>query len=217
MKALGLVVSDEKVFENCHLKTYCLTPWPTYNTNWNNLNNFGRGPPRDHFCDVWSKSNERFQRRWCWSKKVYGRRTTDDARRTTTDDGQRPITIVYPEHFVLRWAKKDICVCFNCKKLEDNDDDLCDYLHLRLVKWKLIKQEQYRFSIRQAVCNIVSGCWKYCWYSFGNWRIDYPFVWPSFISLEILVIAGYAHKQCATLCPFLHLLENLTSFQATCR
>jgi len=30
-----------------------------------------------------------------------------DARRTTTDDGQRPVTIAHPEHFVLRWAKKE--------------------------------------------------------------------------------------------------------------
>ena len=53
MKALGLVVSD-KFFENCILKTYFLTPWPTYATNQNHLNNFGRGPPRDHSCRVWS-------------------------------------------------------------------------------------------------------------------------------------------------------------------
>ena len=26
--------------------------------------------------------------------------------RRTTDDGQRPVTIAHPEHFVLRWAKK---------------------------------------------------------------------------------------------------------------
>ena len=42
MKALGLVVSD-KIFESCILKTYFLTPWPTYVTNRNHLNNFGRG------------------------------------------------------------------------------------------------------------------------------------------------------------------------------
>jgi len=54
MKALGLVVSDEKIFEN-----------------------------------------ERFQRRRCLCKKVYARSTTDD-------DGQRPVTIAHPEHFVLR-------------------------------------------------------------------------------------------------------------------
>jgi len=98
MKALGLVVSDEKIFENCILKTYFLTPWPTYATNQNHLNNFGRGPPRDHSCEVWSKSNEWFQRRRCLSKKVFGRRTTDD--------GQSPVTIAHHEHFVLRWAKK---------------------------------------------------------------------------------------------------------------
>ena len=107
MKALGLVVSDKKIFENCILKTYFLTPWPTYATKQHHLNNFGRGPPRDHSYEVWSKSNEWLQRRRCLSKKVYGRRTTDDGRwRTMTDDGQRPVTIAHPEHFVLRWAKK---------------------------------------------------------------------------------------------------------------
>jgi len=69
MKAQGLVVSDKKIFENCILKPYCFTPWPTYATNWNGLNNFGRGPHRDHSCEVWSKSNERFQRRRCLSKQ----------------------------------------------------------------------------------------------------------------------------------------------------
>ena len=101
MKALGLVVSDKKIFENCILKTYFLTSWPTYATNWNGMNNFGRGPPRDRFYEVCLKSNERFQRRKCLRKKL----TTDDARRTTTHDGQRPVTIAHPEHFVLRWAK----------------------------------------------------------------------------------------------------------------
>jgi len=33
MKALG-----EKILENCILKTYFLTPWPTYPTNQNHLN-----------------------------------------------------------------------------------------------------------------------------------------------------------------------------------
>jgi len=42
MKALGLVVSDKKIFENCILKIYFLTPWPSYATNWNGLNSFGR-------------------------------------------------------------------------------------------------------------------------------------------------------------------------------
>jgi len=85
-------------FKQDFWKTFFFTLWPTDATNWNNLNNFGRGPPRDHSCEVWSKSNERFQRRRCSSKKVYGP--------CTTDDGQRPITIAHPEHFVLRWAKK---------------------------------------------------------------------------------------------------------------
>ena len=41
MKALGLVVSDKKIFESFILKTYLLTPWPTYVANWIGLNNFG--------------------------------------------------------------------------------------------------------------------------------------------------------------------------------
>ena len=70
MKALGFVVSDKKIFENCILKTYFLTPLPTYATNWNGLNNFGKWPPRDHSCEVWSKSNEWFQRRSRLNEKV---------------------------------------------------------------------------------------------------------------------------------------------------
>jgi len=80
---MGLVVSEEKIFENCILKTYFLTPRPTYATNWNSLNNFDSGPPRDHSCEVWSKSNKRFQRRYCLKKlltdgRTHGRRTLKD-------------------------------------------------------------------------------------------------------------------------------------------
>jgi len=61
MKALGHVVSNKKFFENCILKTYFLTLHSTYATNWNGFNNFGRGTPWDHSCEVWSKSNERIE------------------------------------------------------------------------------------------------------------------------------------------------------------
>jgi len=108
MKALGLVVSDKKIFENCILKTYFLTLWPTYATNWNGLNNFDRGPPRDHSCEVWSKSNKWFQRRCCLKKlltdaRSHGR-TTDDGRRTLKDHKSSL------EHFVLRWAKNRMMI-----------------------------------------------------------------------------------------------------------
>ena len=43
-------------FWKFHFKTYLLTPWPTYTTNWNGLNNIDRGPPRDHSCEGWSNS-----------------------------------------------------------------------------------------------------------------------------------------------------------------
>ena len=98
MKALGLAVSDKKIFEDCIFETPYLVVWPNYATNWNHLNNFSRGPPKDHSCEVWSKSNKGFQRRCHLSEKV-------DTRRTTTDAGQRPVTIAHHEHFVLMWAK----------------------------------------------------------------------------------------------------------------
>jgi len=82
-------------FLKLHFENLCFFPLPSYATNWNNLNNFGRGPPRDNSCEVWSKSNEQFQRKRCLSKKVY-------ARRMTHDDEQKPVTIAHPEHFVLR-------------------------------------------------------------------------------------------------------------------
>jgi len=44
-------------FWNFILKTYLLTPWPTYATNWNGVNNFDRGPPRDYSYEVWSNSH----------------------------------------------------------------------------------------------------------------------------------------------------------------
>ena len=109
MKALGHVVSDKKIFENCILKNYFLTPWPTYATNWNDLNNFDRGPPRDHSCEVWSKSNKRFQRRCCLKKLLTDARTdgrTDDGRRTPDIEGSQKLT----EHFVLRWAKNRLLI-----------------------------------------------------------------------------------------------------------
>jgi len=48
MKALGLVVSDEKFRENSILKNF-LTLWPSYATNRYLMNNLGREPLRDHF------------------------------------------------------------------------------------------------------------------------------------------------------------------------
>ena len=87
MKALGLVVSDEKTFENCILKNLFFDPRPTYATNWNGLNNSGREPSRDHSCEDWSKSNEWFQRS-CIKKLL----TDAWMYAQTMDDGQWAIT-----------------------------------------------------------------------------------------------------------------------------
>jgi len=98
-------------FWKLHFENLFVTPWPTYAHNWNGWNNFDRGPPRDHSCDVWSKSNERFQRRRCLSNKVDGRRTTDDDGRRTkvghnnsswaTNENKRSLTNLHPPLHLL--------------------------------------------------------------------------------------------------------------------
>jgi len=58
-------------FWKFHFKTYLLTQWPTYTTNWNGLNNFDRGSPRDHSCEVWSNSYKQFKRSCCLKFSLY--------------------------------------------------------------------------------------------------------------------------------------------------
>jgi hypothetical protein len=52
-KALGLVLSNKKNFLIFIFETPFLATEPTYETDRNQLNNFGRGPPMDHSCKVW--------------------------------------------------------------------------------------------------------------------------------------------------------------------
>ena len=68
------------------------------------------GPPRDHSCEVWPKSNKWFQRR-CLKKLLTDARTdgrtharTDDGWQTPDIEGSQKLT----EHFVLSWAKKEL-------------------------------------------------------------------------------------------------------------
>ena len=49
-------------FWKLHFETYFLTPLTTFASNQKHLNTFGRGPLRDHSCEVWSKTNEWLQR-----------------------------------------------------------------------------------------------------------------------------------------------------------
>ena len=55
----GLCSFRQEDFWKFHLENIFFDPWPTYATNQNHLNNFGRGPPSDHFCEVWLMSGFR--------------------------------------------------------------------------------------------------------------------------------------------------------------
>ena len=64
----------------------------------NHLNNFERGPTKDHSCEVWSKSNQWFRRRCCL--KIVDGQTDDDAAAAAAaanDDGRWVITIAHLE------------------------------------------------------------------------------------------------------------------------
>jgi len=106
MKALGLLVSDKKIFENCILKTEFLTPWPTYATNQNDLNNFGRGPPRDNSCWVWVNSNERFKKRSRLKFSLYNSMLNCDPRGGVTFDPRGIIwTTLVEDLYMLLYTK----------------------------------------------------------------------------------------------------------------
>jgi len=91
----------QEEFWKLHFENLFFDPVTYFATNWNGLNNFDRGPPRNHSCEVWSKSNKRFQRRCCLKKLLTQRRTHG----RTMDDGQWAIIKAHLKHFVLRWAK----------------------------------------------------------------------------------------------------------------
>ena len=99
MKALGLVVSDKKNFENCSLKTYFwprdLLMQPT-GTIWTTL-------VKEHLRIIPVKFGQNpmsgFKEEVVWMKKLTHWRTD-----TLKDDGQRTVTKVHSKHFVLRWA-----------------------------------------------------------------------------------------------------------------
>jgi len=97
-------------------KTYLLTPWPTYATNWNGLNNFERGPPRDHSCEVWSKSNKWFQRRCCLKKlltdaRTHGRRTLKDHKSSlsTSCSGELKTRLKDVRFTLIYWKMLNCC------------------------------------------------------------------------------------------------------------
>ena len=84
-----------RFFKN-YLKNSISLLWqPEFLMESNSVNNFWRGPPKEHSCQVWSKLAQWFVRRRCLQKLL----TTDDRHLTTL---KAPL-----EHVVLRWAKKE--------------------------------------------------------------------------------------------------------------
>ena len=85
-----------RFLKNCIKNSISISlPWqPEFWKESNYVNNFWRGLPEEHSCQVWSKLVQRFGRRRCL-KKLF---TTHDGHITTL---KAPL-----EHVVLRWAKK---------------------------------------------------------------------------------------------------------------
>ena len=149
MKALGFVVSDKKIFESFILKTYFLTPWPTYATNWNGLNNFDRGPSRDHSCEVWSKSNKRFQRR-CRLKKLLthartdGRRTLKDHKSTScSGELKNSLNISFSYY---KWLKG-----WNSNKFNLHQTYWYGWQLTYRQKWRSMLRQRWENVLRQAL------------------------------------------------------------------
>ena len=59
--------------------------WPRYATDQNYLNNFGRGPPKDHLCEIISQLDQGF-RRCCHLSQLL----TDDGQSTKIDHKSSP-------------------------------------------------------------------------------------------------------------------------------
>ena len=92
---------SRRFFKNC-LKNSISLPWqPEFLMESNSVNNFWRGPPKEHSCRVWSKLAHLFGRRRCLKKLL----TTHDRHITTL---KAPL-----EHVVLRWAKKLVTSVFS--------------------------------------------------------------------------------------------------------
>ena len=82
-----------RFFKN-YLKNSISLPWQLeFMMESNSVNNFWRGSPKEHSCQVWSKLAQRFGRRRCLKKLLM----THDGHFTTL---KAPL-----EHVVLRWTK----------------------------------------------------------------------------------------------------------------
>ena len=84
-----------RFLKNCLKNSIWLLWQPEFLMESNSVNNFWRGPPKEHSCQVWSKLAQQFGRRRCLKKLL------------TTHDGQGHITTLTAplEHVVLRWAE----------------------------------------------------------------------------------------------------------------
>ena len=82
IKALDLLISDKKIFKEFISKIYfSLCDLARQRTK--TINNFVRGPPKDHLCEIFSKIELGFRRSCHFSQLLTYRR-----RRTTKTDHQ---------------------------------------------------------------------------------------------------------------------------------
>ena len=111
-----------------HFENLFFTPWSTYATNWNGLNDFGRTTQGSF---LWSLVKIRWavseKKSFEWKSVRTHSRT--DGRRTMT------VTIAQSEHTVLRWAKNSKkSISFNPSILTPFQINIL-YILLRVVNW----------------------------------------------------------------------------------
>jgi len=88
----------QNVFWKLHFENLFLDPVIYSCNQLGRFEQLDREPPRDHSCEVWSKSKKRFQRRCCSKKLLTDGRTdarTDAGRRTPDIEGSQKIKKIY--------------------------------------------------------------------------------------------------------------------------
>jgi len=127
-------------FFKLNFENLFITPWPNYATNQNGFNNFGRGSPCDHSCEVWSSATMQF----CFNvtcASFLGKPCYEQRERTSHSRSEQLrisyVAYVGSEWYVLTMClRRTFCVRLPCQRKEAvltrTTHVQCSYTHARL-------------------------------------------------------------------------------------